>query len=328
MPTSPNQKIKLLYLMRTLMERTDEEHTLTIQELLSALAEHGIIAERKSIYTDIKSLRRYGLDIEQRKTKTVGYFIASRQFELPELKLLVDAVQSSRFVTQRKSKVLIQKLSSLTSIHQAKELSRQVLSADRPKAINESVYYNIDAIHAAVNTELKISFKYFDYDLSKERAYRKSGELYTQTPIALCWNDDKYYLICYSSKYDSFVNFRVDRMSGVSVCEELADKVDKKRFNISEYIRHTFGMYGGAVLSATLRFDKKLVNSVLDRFGSDVKLNVDGDFFEINVDVSESPVFLSWIAQFGSKAEIISPESLREAMRRFIDDLNSKYKVT
>jgi len=326
MPTSPNQKKKVLYLMKILHERTDEDHSLTTQELINALAEFGIIAERKSIYSDLELLRQFGLDIEMRQSKSFGYYIASRQFELPELKLLVDAVQSSRFITQRKSKVLIQKLSSLTSVHQAKELSRQVLiTTDRPKSVNESVYYNIDAIHAAINAGRKISFKYFDYDLSKARAYRRAGEPYILTPLALCWNDDKYYLICYSSKYDNTLNFRVERMSGVSVHDENADRVGKMKFNVSEYIRHTFGMYGGKVLRATLRFDKKLVNSVLDRFGSDVRLTIIGDCFEVNVDVSESPVFLSWIAQFGANAEIISPESLREGMRGFINELSSKY---
>jgi len=325
MPTSQNQKMKLIYLMKILQERTDENHSLTVQELIIALNEYGVAAERKSIYSDMESLRQYGLDIETRKSKSFGYFMASRQFELPELKLLVDAVQSSRFITQRKSNTLIQKLSALTSSHQAKDLSRQVVTANRPKAINESVYYNIDSIHTAINGGKKVSFKYFDYDLSKARAYRRAGESYTQTPLALCWNDDKYYLICYSSKYDSFLNFRVDRMSNVSVCEENADRVDKKNFNVSEYVRQTFGMFGGEVVSAILRFDKKLVNPVLDRFGTDVKLTIIGDCFDINVDVSPSPVFLSWIAQFGANAEIVSPESLRVDMRGLITELNEKY---
>jgi len=325
MPTSQNQKMKLVYLMKILQERTDENHSLTVQELIIALNEYGVEAERKSIYSDMESLRQYGLNIETRKSKKFGYYIASRQFELPELKLLVDAVQSSRFITQRKSNMLIQKLSSLTSSHQAKELSRQVVTANRPKAINESVYYNIDSIHTAINDGKKVSFKYFDYDLRKARAYRKAGESYTQTPLALCWNDDKYYLICYSSKYDSIINFRIDRMSGVSVCEENADRFYKKNFNVSEYVRQTFGMYGGETVSARLRFDKMSVNSVLDHFGADIKLNIAGDCFEIDIDISPSPVFLSWIAQFGANAEIISPESMRVAMRELITELNEKY---
>lgn len=325
MPSSPNQKMKLIYLMKILLERTDENNVLTIQELLVALAEYDIKAERKSIYTDMEMLRGYGLDIEMRQTKTFGYYVASRQFELPELKLLVDAVQSSRFITHKKSDELIKKLASLTSNAQAKQLRRQVFVADRPKAINESVYYNIDAIHIAINEGYKISFKYFDYDLSKKRAYRKDGELYSHTPLALCWNDDKYYLICHSAKYDNFTHYRVDRMSDVAVCEEKADKIDRNRFNISEHIKQVFGMFGGEVVNATLRFDNSLINTVLDRFGTGIVLKKHGDTFDISVDVSESPVFLSWMVQFGTKAEIIAPDSLRAAMRKLIDDLRVKY---
>lgn len=325
MPSSPHQKMKLLYLMKIFLERTDEDHALTLQEILSALLEYGIQAERKSIYSDLELLRQYGLDIEMRRSKTFNYYVASRQFELPELKLLVDAVQSSRFITYKKSHELIKKLSSLTSTHQARQLRRQVFVTERPKAMNESVYYNIDAIHTAINDGLKISFKYFDYDLRKTRAYRRDGELYKHTPLALCWNDDKYYLLCYNAKYDSFTHYRVDRMNTVSVCEEKAEKIDHKRFNISEHIKQVFGMYSGEVIKAKLRFDNSLINTVLDRFGTDIGLHKSGDCFEINVEISESLVFLGWIAQFGNKAEIMAPDSLREAMNSLIKELSSKY---
>jgi len=325
MPTSQGQKIRLIYLMDILKERTDDEHVMTIPEIITALAEYDVIAERKTLYSDIELLRLYGMDIEQRRSRTFGYYLASHQFELPELKLLVDAVQSSRFITHRKSSELIKKLSSLTSMHQSKLLRRQVVTPSSPKAINESVYYNIDAIHAAINSGRKISFKYFDYNLSKTRVYRRNGEPYIQTPLALCWSDDKYYLICYSSKYDSFVHYRVDRMSSTAICDEKADVIDKKRFNVSEHIKSVFGMYGGEVVRATLRFEKGLINSVLDRFGSDVKLREHDDKFEIVVEVSESVVFLSWIIQFGDRAEIVSPESLRESMRDLIGKLSAKY---
>lgn len=326
MPTNPNQKMKLLYLMKILQEYTDEEHEMTVQEMLSALSKYDIAAERKSIYSDIESLQLYGLDIVKRQSKQFGYYLASRQFELPELKLLVDAVNSSRFITHKKSGELIKKLSSLASVHQSKQLSRQVVTASRPKAINESVYYNIDAIHTAINSGLKISFKYFDYSVNKTRVYRRDGEPYLQTPLALCWNDDKYYLICYSAKYDSFVHFRVDRMSNVGVCDEKADVIDKKRFNVPEHIKQVFGMYGGEVVKAKLRFDKELINAVLDRFGAEIRFVPYGDQFEINVEVSQSTVFLSWIVQFGDKAEIVSPESLRGSMRELLQKLGGMYE--
>lgn len=325
MPSSPNQKMKLIYLAQILLERTDENHVLSIQEILDALAEYDIKAERKSIYSDMELLRGYGLDIEVRQNKTFGYYIASRHFELPELKLLVDAVQSSRFITHKKSEGLIKKLSLLTSNYQASQLKRQVFIADRPKAINEGVYYNIDAIHTAINDGFKISFKYFDYDLDKKRIYRKNGELYCQTPMALFWDDDKYYLICYSPKYDDFVHYRVDRMSNIEVCDEKADEPDKKQFNIAEHTKRLFGMYSGELVNATLRFDNRLVNIVLDKFGAEIPLYKCSNEFEIHVEVSNSPVFLSWMFQFGEKAEIIAPESLKDSMRLLIAENAKKY---
>lgn len=327
MPSSPNQRMKLLYLMKILQEQTDENHALSIAELIAALAEYDVKAERKSLYSDMDLLRQFGLNIEVRKTKSVGYYVDSRQFELPELKLLVDAVQSSRFITTRKSNELIKKLSSMASVHQARELKRQVVMAERPKPLNESIYYNIDAIHEAINGRRKIDFRYFDYDANKNRVYRKNGDEYHQTPVVLCWNDDKYYLICYSSKYDGFTHYRVDRMSHVTVCEEAADKYDKKQFNIAEHTKRVFGMYSGELVTAKLCFDNSLVNTVLDKFGSDLPLQKNGDCFEVTVHVADSPVFLSWVFQFGDKAEILAPDSLRQAMMCHIKRCKEKYNI-
>lgn len=325
MAGAPNPKMKLLYLMKIFLERTDEEHALSMQEILNALAEFRIKAERKSIYTDMELLRQYGLDIEMVKTKTVKYYISSRDFELPELKLLVDAVQSSHFITAKKSNELIKKLSALASVHQAKQLKRQVYLAEQAKPLNESIYYNVDAIHTAINEKHKISFQYFDYNVDKKRVYRRDGELYIHTPVALCWNDDKYYLICYNTKYDDFTHYRVDRMNKVEVLEEKAEKIDNKRFSIAEHTKKNFGMFGGELTQATLRFDNELVNAVLDKFGTDVLLSKKGEQFEITVEVSNSPVFLSWIFQFGEKAEIIAPEGLRLSMKESIEKVRGKY---
>ena len=326
MPSSSNQKKKLLYLMRILLERTDADHVMTIQELIAALAEYGVPAERKSVYADLELLREFGLDVESRRSRTIGYYVDAREFELPELKLLVDAVQSSRFITPKKSTELIQKLSSLTSNPQAGQLRRQVYVANRPKTINESIYYNIDAIHTAIHSGRKISFQYFDYNADKERVYRKGGERYCQSPMALCWDDDKYYLICYSTKYGDFAHYRVDRMNQVAVCGEEAERPDQKDFDVAEHAKQVFGMYSGELVAATLRFDQSLVNSVLDRFGPEVPFGKCGDFFEICVEVSNSPVFLSWIFQFGEKAEIVAPQSLVDSMRALLSAQIKKYQ--
>jgi len=327
MPRSSNQKLKPLYLAKILTERTDEDNPLKTQEILEALAAYDIPADRKSIYDDMDALRQYGLDIEHRRGNDGGYFIASRDFELPELKLLVDAVQSSQLITGKKSRELIKKLSKLTSITQSKQLNRQVYMSGRIKALNETVYYSIDAIHAAINERKKITFKYFDYNTSKKRVYRRSGEAYARTPIAMCWNEDKYYLITYNPKYDDpIASYRVDRMADVKVIDEKADDYDAKAFSITDYIKRTFGMFSGEIMTAQLAFDESLVSVVLDYFGADTRLiAADGNRFNIRVEVSASPVFLGWMFQFGSKAEILSPDSLREAMRGLIMTGNEIY---
>ena len=317
MPRSSNQKLKTLYLARILLEQTDDDHVLTAQELVDALAEYGIPVMRKTIYDDIEALRQYGLDIELRHGRDGGYFVATRDFELPELKLLVDAVQSSRLIIGRKSNELIQKLSKLTSAAQAKQLNRHIYISGRAQALNETVYYSIDAIHGAINDGKKISFKYFDYDTKKNRVYRRDNKPYVRTPIAMCWNEDKYYLLTYNPAYDdAFATYRVDRMASVEALDEDADKYDKKTFSVAEYLRKTFGMYAGETVPAKLAFHESLVSAVLDQFGNETPLtDIGGNRFSVKAEVSNSPVFLGWVFQFGEKAEILEPESLRSSMR-------------
>ena len=327
MPRSSNQKFKPLYLSRILQERTDEDNILTAQELCDALTDYNISASRQSIYDDMEALRQFGIDVVLRPGKGGGYYVAKREFELPELKLLVDAVQSWKLITEKKSQDLIDKLSKLTSREQSKQLNRQVFVSGRAKALNETVYYSIDAIHAAIHAGVKISFKYFDYNLKKKRVYRKNSQPYVRTPVAMCWNDDNYYLVTFSPLYSNpFAAYRVDRMAGVEVLTEPADEFDRKKFSITGYIKQTFGMYSGEIINARLAFDESLVSVVLDHFGSDTRLlDIGGGRFAINAEVSASPVFLGWMFQFGSKAEILEPGNLRMAMRELIATASAAY---
>ena len=326
MPTSANQRTKLLYLMKIMLEKTDEQNPLTTNEIISELASCDVQAKIKSIYTDFDLLRQFGIDIESQRSKTTSYYVAGRQFELPELKLLVDAVQSSRFITKKKSEELIKKLSSLTSNEQAKLLRRQVYVADRAKTLNETVYYNIDQIHYAINERKKNSFKYFDYDVNKSQVFRKHGTLYTATPVSLCWNDDNYYLITYNSYFGDFTHYRVARMISVTALSESGDKIDKGTFNIAEYTKRMFGMYGGDVVRARLSSDNTLAHVAIDRFGKDVQMQKAGEeWFDVLVEVSISPVFLSWIFTFGDKAMIKEPASLVEAMKELIKKNSQLY---
>lgn len=328
MPRTANDKLKLLYLKRILEEKTDEYNALTAQELISALAFYDIKVERKTIYADIELLRHFGLDIELKRGKTPGYYLASRTFELPELKLLVDAAQSAYFITGNKSKELIRKLSSFTSVAQAGQLERQVHIAGRPKTFNEALYYSVDAIHAAIHQATQIQFQYFDYNIKKQRVYRKDGGLYQCTPVALFWNEDKYYLIAFSSEHGELRHYRVDRMNNVTALEEPADNFDKANFDSAKYAKKLFGMFNGETVRATLSFENSLVSVVLDHFGSDIHMrDINDGWFAITVDVSASPVFFSWMFQFGARARIESPDTLIASMRELLIEHINQYSI-
>jgi len=326
MPASHNQRARPLYVMKILLEKTDIQNTLSMNELLDELAAHDITAERKSIYSDLETLKQYGLDIKTIRSKTTSYYISNRQFELPELKLLVDAVQSSRFITKKESDDLISKLSSLASLAQSRSLKRKVYVSGRPKSSNEQTLYNVDVIHSAIIDDKAVAFKYFDYDVRKKRVFRKDGAVYLVTPVSLCWDSDKYYLVAFSTEHNDFRHYRVDRMSDVALSDEPTADIGIKGFNIAEYSKRMFGMYGGEVIRATLMFDNALVNVVLDYFGSDVVIiPQEAGQFEVSVDVSVSPVFLAWIFQFGKRAEVKSPNSLISAMKKLLEENMQTY---
>ena len=316
MPKTTGQKLKLLYLMRILLHETDDSHMLTMGELISKLAAQGVSAERKTVYEDIEELRQFGLDIIMEKTKSYGYYVAGRDFELPELKLLADAVQSSKFITEKKSLELIRKLEGLTSIHNAGKLRRQVFIQNRVKSMNESIYYSVDALHEAIAEGKMISFKYFDYDLQKKQVFRREGAPYIVSPAALTWNEENYYLIAYSEERGGITHFRVDRMSNVK-------KLDKPRcavaagFKLAEYSRKVFGMFGGEESDVKLRVNNQITGAVIDHFGKDVIMIPDGDrHFTVSVRVVISPVFFGWLFQFGELCEVLSPQSVREELKR------------
>lgn len=324
MPKSENQKLKLLYLAKMLIEKTDEGHLLTVPEMIAELSKLDISAERKSIYDDLEALRRFGLDVECRKTKTTGYFIASRNFELPELKLLADAVASAKFITEKKSTELIRKIESLASTHDAKQLQRQVYVLGRVKTMNERIYYNVDVIHRAIAENKQISFQYFEYAVNpKERAkwkkqYRHGGERYTASPYALSWDDENYYMIAFYERYGNLSHFRVDKMENIEMLDAARHPLPKnKEFDPAGYAKKVFNMFGGEEEKITLRFDNSLIGVVLDRFGKDVAIRPDGeDGLIIHVDALVSPTLLGWIFGFGNLVKILEPASLIERLRK------------
>ena len=323
-----NQKLKLFYLYDILKERTDEEHAITMSEILKALDAYGVRAERKSIYTDIQALKLYGADIVGEKDgRGYKYYLASREFEMPELKLLVDAVQSSRFITSRKSKELIGKLENLASSHEAKMLDRQVVVAGRIKTMNESIYYNVDAIHRAIGDDVQIRFKYFRWTPRKEQELRRDGEDYVVSPWGLVWDDENYYLIGYDARYGEIRHYRVDKMKNIRLSEEKRDgKAAFKDRDLGTYTGKRFGMYDGELMKVTLLCKNDAAGVIIDRFGKDVPmLKVDDDHFETKVDMALSDLFLGWIASMGDSIRLTEPKQAVDQMKKMIEGLGRIY---
>lgn len=313
--------------MKILLEQTDEEHSLTVPQMITELANVGISAERKSIYDDLEYLQLFGIDICSTKTKTTNYFVASRDFELPELKLLVDSVQSSKFITHKKSLELISKIEKLTSRHNAKKLQRQVFVTNRVKTPNERIYYNVDKIHEAIAENKQITFKYFGLDVNKKKVYGKDGEMYKESPVSLTWDDENYYLITYKEKYDSYVHYRVDKMENIEITED-SRVLSEKPFDLSIYSKSMFQMYSGEETDVSIQFENELVGVVYDRFGVDVPIiKTDEKHFICNVKVAVSPHFLSWIISFGNKAKILSPDYVQEQLYELIREVQEQYET-
>lgn len=322
-----NNKLKLLQLMRLMLERTDGEHGLTAGEIAKALGEMGISVERKALYSDLDALRDFGLNIEMRKEDATRYYAVSREFELPELKLLVDAVQGSKFITPKKSMELIKKLEGLASRHQAQRLQRQVFVAGRIKTMNESIYYTVDLIHEAIHDNAKISFQYFDWNVAKEKVLRHDGKTYRVSPFALTWDNENYYLIAYDSENAQVRHYRVDKMIRLKVLDDRRDGIENfKDFDMAQYSKKTFGMFRGKEELVALRCKNKLAGVLVDRFGRDVTfIKTDDEHFEVRVRVAISPLFLTWIMNFGGDIEILSPASVRQEFVKLAKEALAQY---
>ena len=337
MPKSPNQKMKPLLLQRILLERTDEDHGLTVPELIALLEEEGVAAERKSVYSDLQTLADFGLDIVKRKESgKVVYYVGARTFELPELKLLVDAVQSSRFITHKKSNQLIQKVEGFASRYQAQQLQRQVFVANRVKTMNESIYINVDKIYEAIAANRCITYRYLDWAFRDgaaggyEKQFRRQGKTYRVSPWSLCWADERYYMIGFDSEAGLIKHYRGDKMLGIALTDEPRDGQEHfEHFDMAVYTRQVFGMFGGNEQTVTLRFENRLLGVVLDRFGEDVPIRrEDADTFQVRVRVAVSPQFLSWVFSFGGGARIVSPAAVADTMREQLASVMKQYTET
>ena len=322
MPRSAHQKEKLLTLLDILCRDTDEDHPMPLTGLIEALERQGISAERKSIYADLDTLRQRGWDIVLDRGR--GYYLAWRPFELPELKLLVDAVQSSKFISEGKSRSLIKKLESLCSRYQAVALQRQVFVSGRAKTMNEAVLYSIDAIHEAIGQNRQISFRYYDYNVKKEKVFRHGGKVYQVSPVGLLRSDESYYLVALVQGEKR--HYRVDRMAQLRV-------TDQKRepgcddLDMAAYTRRHFGMFSGQQRQVKLRCPNNLAHVMLDRFGLDSMLIPDGEnHFTLTVDVAVSQQFFGWLFGLGPEVEVLEPQDVRQQLARQLAQALERYK--
>ena len=324
MPKSDNQKLKILHILDYLQKNSNEDRLVTAQELIRVLDQKGIRCDRKTVYSDIAALQDYGVDIVSVPGKNGGYYIASRIFELPELKLLIDAVQSSKYLTQKKSRELIEKLCMQCNEQDASLMKRSVLVSGRVKSMNETIYYNVDAIQEAISQNKQITFRYFDWGMDRRRHYREKE--YVASPYGLCQDNENCYLLAHSERY-GVTSYRVDRMSDIALstqtrtpCPELTGKA------LTEHANRLFQMYSGDAVNVKMRFHKSLLNVVIDRFGKDIMLIPDGeDHFNFTVNVAVSPMFLSWVMGFGSKAKILYPQAVVDQCMELCRQIMSQY---
>ena len=325
MPKSDNQKLKIFYILDYLQENSHQDHPVRASELTAMLdSRHNIHCDRKTVYSDILALQDYGVDIESVPGRNGGFYIASRNFELPELKLLINAVMSSRFLTEKKSRELIEKLCSQCSVYDARLMRRDVLVSGRVKSMNETIYYNVDAIQDAITENRQISFRYFDYALDGSRRYRDRD--YLASPYGLCQDNENCYLLALSPRH-GVTSYRVDRMSDIVVIEEKREPCPELSGKaLIAHANRLFQMYSGEETTVKLRFHRSLVNVVFDRFGTDIMLIPEGDeHFVFTVNVAVSPMFLSWVIGFGNKAKVLHPQSVIDQCRALCLEAMEQY---
>ena len=323
MPKGSNQKLKLYYLSRIMTEKTDDDHMITMPEIKKALEAYGVTADRKSLYDDMEALRVLGIDVIGEKIgRNYYYHVGGKHFEIAELKLLVDAIQSSKFITEKKSNELIKKLTGMASQYEAAQLKRQVVVRGRVKTMNESIYYFVDDVHRAIADDRKISFEYMKWNEKKELECRKKTP-YIVSPWALTWDDENYYLIAYDEDTDSIKHFRVDKLKSIKVLDEKrAGRTRFEEFDLAKYAQMSFGMFGGEKTRVKLAFSNDMAGVFIDRFGVDIPIHPHdkAGWSETSVDVAISDQFLGWIFALGPKVTILSPKSV---IKHFEDNLEA-----
>lgn len=319
MAKNENSKERVFKLIEILMRFTDEEHPKTLPEIISILSDHGVVAERKTLYSDFAFLEKIGIPVLKKRDSTTRYYVESRLFELAELKMLVDAVQSSKFITAEKSREIISKLEIFLSVYSSNELSRQIYVEDRIKTLTDSSMEVIDTVHNAINSKLKLSFRYFEYDVDKKKKLRRNGEKYIVTPLSLMLSEGNYYLVAYEEESDLIKHFRVDKILDSVVISEKASSATKcEKFNPGDYSQKVFSMYGGREELVTIECREKLAGVMIDRFGTAPVFHKTDFGFKFTLRLMVSPTFFAWVMGFGKDVRILSPVSVRDELRDII----------
>ena len=330
MPKGSNQKFKLYRLAQIMQEQTDDEHYITMPEIMEGLAKYDVTADRKSVYNDLRDLSVLGIDVEGEPVgNRYHYHVVNRAFELPELKLLVDAIQSSKFITEKKSNALIKKLETLVSKYDAQKLQRQVFVSGRIKTMNESIYYTVDAIHNAISENKKIKFQYYQWNVKKEMELRHNGAWYHISPWGLSWDDENYYLVGYDSDAGQIKHYRVDKMLHIKLSGESREgKEHFKKLDMADYAKKSFGMFGGKEQTVKLLVKNNLAGVIVDRFGKDVMMiPADDEHFTVNVDVHVSRQFLGWVFSLGEDIKIVGPDDVVNQMKSEVKRLINQYAI-
>lgn len=329
MSRGTNQKFKFSFLMEIMKRKTDDSHSLTMREILDELEKYDITAERKSIYTDFQDMEKFGLEIiKEQVGRETFYHVGGREFELAEVKLLIDAIQSSKFITERKSRELIKKIKGFVSDYQAAKLQRQVFVQGRIKTMNESIYYSVDEIHNAIADNKKIRFQYFSWQPDKSQYLLNGGNYITVSPWALTWDDENYYLIAFDDYEKKCKHYRVDKMIKPEMTRESREGEEEfKDLDLATYARSTFGMYGGQRKRVKIQFHNKMSGVFIDRFGKDISIRpVDEKHSELNVEVFISPQFYGWIFGLGKDVKILGPEEVVEEMKAKAEEFLGNYQ--
>ena len=330
MPKGTNQKLKLYRLAQIMLENTDDEHYITMPEIMEELGKYEVTADRKTIYADLRDLSVLGIEVEGEPIgNRYHYRVVNRPFELPELKLLVDSIQSSKFITEKKTNTLIKKLEKLVSKYDAQRLQRQVYVSGRIKTMNESIYYTVDAIHNAISENKKIKFQYFQWNVKKELQLRHGGAWYHISPWGLSWDDENYYLVGFDSEAGLIKHFRVDKMLRIALSNESREGREHfKKLDMADYARKSFGMFGGEEETVKLQVSNGLAGVIIDRFGKDVMMiPVDEDHFNVSVDVRVSRQFLGWVFSLGESVRILGPEAVVDQMKAETQRLIGQYDI-